>query len=78
MKRKIDKERFGPWALITSASFGIGSEFARQIAGADIHLVLVARRPELRFDPHHTAPIVFRSRSFERSDCSIHDNCHLM
>jgi NADP-dependent 3-hydroxy acid dehydrogenase YdfG len=30
MKTQIDKERFGPVALITGASSGIGREFARQ------------------------------------------------
>ena len=44
MKVNIDKERFGPWALITGASSGIVREFARQIAAAGINVVLVARR----------------------------------
>jgi hypothetical protein len=43
----IDNKRFGPWALITGASSGIGREFARQIAAADINVVLVARRESL-------------------------------
>ena len=50
MKMQIDKERFGPWALITGASSGIGREFARQVAGSGIHVVLVARRENLLED----------------------------
>lgn len=47
MKTQNDKDRFGPWALITGASSGIGREFARQVAASVIHVVLVARRENL-------------------------------
>ena len=40
----IFKERYGPWALVTGASLGIGAEFARQSAERALNLVILARR----------------------------------
>ncbi len=47
MRATLDIRRFGPWALVTGASSGIGKEFARQIAASGIHVALVGRREHL-------------------------------
>lgn len=41
------RERYGPWAVVTGASDGIGREFAVSVARCGVNLVLVARRQAL-------------------------------
>lgn len=41
------QDRYGPWAVVAGASEGMGAEFARQLAGRGLNVVLVARRAEL-------------------------------
>jgi short-subunit dehydrogenase len=38
--------RFGPWALVTGASSGLGERFALALASRQLNLVLVARRED--------------------------------
>ncbi len=38
--------RYGPWAVVTGASSGLGGEFCRQLADRGLGVVLVARRAD--------------------------------
>lgn len=42
--------RYGPWAIVTGGSEGLGSEFAEQLARRGMNLVLAARRRGLLDD----------------------------
>lgn len=37
------KERFGPWAIVTGATDGIGKEYARELARLGINIILMSR-----------------------------------
>ncbi|BBX26593.1 SDR family NAD(P)-dependent oxidoreductase [Mycolicibacterium alvei] len=40
----FDARKYGPWAVITGGSEGVGRSFALRLAAAGIHLLLLARR----------------------------------
>lgn len=39
-------KKYGPWALVTGASSGIGKEYAKQLAAKKINVLLIARRQD--------------------------------
>jgi short-subunit dehydrogenase len=48
--------KFGPWAVVTGASEGIGYAFAEQLAKRGFNLVVVARRTGLLAEMAHKIP----------------------
>ena len=49
----IDAKSYGPWAIITGGSEGVGASFAYQLARLGINLVLIARKEALLRDLAH-------------------------
>ncbi|GIH66263.1 SDR family NAD(P)-dependent oxidoreductase [Microbispora siamensis] len=41
----IDKDVYGPWAVVAGGSEGVGASFAHRLADAGFDLVLIARKP---------------------------------
>jgi len=39
--------KYGPWAIVAGASEGLGAAFAAALAARGVHLLLLARRPEV-------------------------------
>lgn len=71
-------KRYGPWALVTGASSGIGEQFARQLSQLGLSLVLVARREDrllkLANELSHSDDIKVRVIKSDLSDDNFMEN----
>lgn len=70
------RQRYGPWALVTGASDGIGRAFATELAARGLDLVLVARREAqlIAFADHLSVHHGVRCRVLAL-DLTDHDAC---
>ncbi|MGB3622168.1 MAG: SDR family NAD(P)-dependent oxidoreductase [Ketobacter sp.] len=80
----LSLERYGPWALVTGASSGIGMSFARQLAAAGFNLVITARRTQrldaLAAELQQQHPITVKTVNLDLSDTAslshLVEACH--
>jgi short-subunit dehydrogenase len=63
----VDRDKYGPWAVIAGGSEGVGAEFATMLADDGINLVLIARRP----GPLHETAERCRARGVEVRALSV-------
>ncbi|WP_299616005.1 SDR family oxidoreductase [uncultured Tateyamaria sp.] len=72
MNKQTFAARFGPWAIVTGATSGIGREFVDQLADLGLNLVLVSRRQDaldrVAADVAHRASIQIRTLALDLSD----------
>ena len=73
---KAWSQKYGPWAVVTGASDGIGRAFAKQLAARGMNLLLVARRASVLEDlaAELTRQHPIRSRAIP-ADLSTREGC---
>ncbi|RTL17267.1 MAG: SDR family NAD(P)-dependent oxidoreductase [Burkholderiales bacterium] len=72
--------RYGPWAIVTGASDGLGAAFAAELAAQGLNLVLCARRAErleaLAADLRQRHGIEARCIALDLGDAALQERLH--